>query len=291
MKKQLQRFTAWIVNILFYGCMALLLWLFCQVFVFSSFKIPTDSMIPEVTAGDHVLVLKPIIGARLFDLFEVAKGEQPDIYRLSGFRQMERNDILVFNFPCPQDWNKIEMNLMSYYIKRCVGLPGDTLSIVDGLYQVNGIQAALGNLDSQTRIKHRNRTTFDDGVFRTFPYDSVIDWNIKDFGPLYIPKKGAVVSMNRSTYVLYKKLIEWETRKVLSLQNDIVFLSGEAIGTYRFQKNYYFMAGDRSEDSQDSRYWGLLPEEYIVGKAWIVWKSVDPYTGKFRWNRFLKRIQ
>lgn len=62
------------------------------------------------------------------------------------------------------------------------------------------------------------------------------------------------------------------------------------INGYRLRKNYYFMAGDNGMNSQDSRYWGMLPEEYIVGKAWIIWKSVDPYTDKFRWDRFLKVI-
>lgn len=68
-------------------------------------------------------------------------------------------------------------------------------------------------------------------------------------------------------------------------------LNGEPIREYRFLKNYYFMAGDKGLNSQDSRYWGLLPEEYIVGKAAFVWKSVDPYTGKLRWDRFMKKIE
>jgi signal peptidase I len=65
-------------------------------------------------------------------------------------------------------------------------------------------------------------------------------------------------------------------------------LNGKPLNTYQFQKNYYFMAGDQVEGSQDSRYWGLLPEEYIVGKAWIIRESTDPYTGKFKWDRFKK---
>jgi signal peptidase I len=97
--------------------------------------------------------------------------------------------------------------------------------------------------------------------------------------------------MNRINYALYKKPVEWEQKGVLSYHDSSVYLNDAPINAYRFQKNYYFVAGDRTEDSRDSRYWGLLPEEYIVGKAWIVWKSVDPYTGKFRWGRFLKVIR
>ena len=75
------------------------------------------------------------------------------------------------------------------------------------------------------------------------------------------------------------------------IEGNKVFLNENLIQKYEFKKNYFFMAGDRILDSQDSRYWGLLPEEYIVGKAWIVWKSIDKYSGAFRWNRFLKEIK
>ena len=96
--------------------------------------------------------------------------------------------------------------------------------------------------------------------------------------------------MNHRNFQLYKKLIEWEQKKSLQYKDSIVFLNGTSISGYRFLKNYYFMAGDNGMNSQDSRYWGMLPEEYIVGKAWIIWKSIDPYTDKFRWERFLKVI-
>jgi signal peptidase I len=248
-------------------------------------------MAPEVVAGDYVLVLKPVIGARLFNLFKVTAEEQPEIYRLPGLRSISRNDMLVFNFPCLKDWGRIEMSLKSYYIKRCIGMPGDTLSIDNGYYKVKGVDMPLGNIASQEAVSKRKNDTFEDGVFRSFPYDSITDWNIKDFGPFYIPKKGAVIPIDRKNYMLYKKVIEWEQQKELNLTNDsIIYLNGKPLHSYQFQKNYYFMAGDRVEDSQDSRYWGLLPEEYIVGKAWIIWKSVDPYTDKFKWGRFLKKI-
>ena len=288
MRINIKHITSLIINTLFYLCVVGIVWVFCQIFLISSFKIPSDSMAPEVVAGDHVLVLKPLIGARLFNLTD----KQPDVYRLPGLSPISRNDILVFNFPCPKDWSRVEMDMMSYYIKRCVGMPGDSLRILNGLYLVNGVDTPLGNIVSQQIFSKRKNNTFDDGVFRSFPYDSIMNWNIKDFGPLYIPKKGAIIPMDRTNSVLYKKVIEWEQQQELHIANDsTIHLGTEVIYSYCFRKNYYFMAGDRVEDSQDSRYWGLLPEEYIVGKAWLVWKSIDPYTDKFRWNRFLKRIR
>lgn len=277
------------INIVFWLCMMGVLWFTLQVFVFASFKIPSDSMEPGLTTGDNILVLKPTIGPRVFNLFASMRNEQTDIYRVPGFKKIKRNDILVFNFPHPNSWEKIEMHILKYYIKRCIGLPGDTLSIRNGTFQVEGVQTHLGNMESQKKIAITER--FEDGVFHSFPYDSIISWNIKDFGPLYIPGKGDTITLDQTNYRLYKKLIEWEQLGELSYKDSTVFLKGKPINDYRFLKNYYFMAGDNGMNSQDSRYWGLLPEEYIVGKAWIIWKSVDPYTNEFRWDRFMKVIK
>ena len=269
------------VDIVFWSCMVTVLWFTLQVFLFSSFKIPSDSMEPELTIGDNILVLKPTIGPRVFNLFASMRNEQTEIYRIPGIKKIQRNDILVFNFPHP-------MHILKYYIKRCVGLPSDTLSIQNGFFHVKGIETSLGNMESQNKIATTEQ--FEDGIFHSFPFDSIISWNIKDFGPLYIPGKGDSITLNQTNCRLYRKLIEWEQQGSLQYKDSSIFLNGTPINGYRFQKNYYFMAGDNGMNSQDSRYWGLLPEEYIVGKAWIIWKSVDPYTDKFRWNRFLKVI-
>ncbi|MRZ52986.1 signal peptidase I, partial [Parabacteroides distasonis] len=203
---------------------------------------------------------------------------------------IKRDDVLVFNFPYPNNWDRIEMHILKYYVKRCIGLPGDTLSIKNGRFRVEGIDEPLGNIKSQQKIGQTLPEEFPSGVYRCFPYDSIIGWNIQNFGPLYIPKTGDRLPMNLKNYQLYHKLISWEQKAKVEYKDSTVFLNGKPIKDYCFQKNYYFMAGDKGENSQDSRYWGLLPEEYIVGKAAFIWKSVDPYTGKFRWERFFKTI-
>lgn len=276
------------INIVFWLCMISVLWFVVQVFVLASFKIPSDSMEPGLTTGDNILVWKPTIGPRIFNLFASMRNEQTEIYRIPGFKKIKRNDILVFNFPHPNNWDKIEMHILKYYIKRCIGLPGDTLSIQKGFFHVNGVSTPLGNTESQKQIARTDR--FGDGIYNSFPYDSILGWNIKDFGPLYIPEKGDSITLDQKNYRLYKKLIEWEQQGELQYKDSTAILKGNPINGYRFLKNYYFMAGDNGMNSQDSRYWGLLPEEYIVGKAWIIWKSVDPYTEKYRWDRFLKVI-
>lgn len=288
MRIQVHNLINKIIDIIFWLCTIIALWFTAQIFVLTSFKIPSDSMEPQLTAGDNILVWKPTIGPRIFNLFASMRNEQTNIYRIPGIKKIQRNDILVFNFPHPNSWDKIEMHILKYYIKRCVGLPGDTLSIQNGFFHVKGIETSLGNMESQNKIATTEQ--FEDDIFHSFPFDSIISWNIKDFGPLYIPGKGDSITLNQTNCRLYKKLIEWEQQGSLQYKDSTIFLNGTPINGYRFQKNYYFMAGDNGMNSQDSRYWGLLPEEYIVGKAWIIWKSVDPYTDKFRWNRFLKVI-
>ena len=265
--------------------------LLCQVFLLASFRIPSDSMEPGLVEGDDVWVWKPTLGARLFDVNATLRLEQTEIYRVPGLRKARRGDVLVFNFPHPNDWSKIEMHILKYYIKRCIALPGDTLSIRNGYFHINGFDGTLGNPEAQRRISQTRPEDFPDGIYRCFPYDSIIDWNIKDFGPLFIPKAGATVAMDRTAFVLYRKLIEWEQGATLTYRDSTVFLNDEPIQDYCFRKNYYFVAGDKGENSQDSRYWGMLPEEYIVGRAARIWRSTDPYTGRFRWERFMKRIE
>ena len=272
----------YVVDTLFWGCMVVALFVVMQIFLFSSFKIPSNSMEPGLIAGDYVLVNKLIPGARLFNVFASLRGEQVQIVRLPGLREIRRNDVVVFNYPYPNNLDRIEMHMMKYYIKRCLGLPGDSLSIVNGYYRVNGIFEPVGNIEGQELFSvQSNKMLKDAGLYWSFPKDSLISWNVKNFGPLYLPRKGDVIDMNRENMSIYRKLIEWETGQKLDPR----------IVSYTFQKNYYFVAGDRIEDSQDSRYWGLLPEEFIVGKATFIWRSMNPQTRGVRWDRICSRIE
>ena len=130
------------INIVFWLCMTVTLWFVLQVFIFASFKIPSDSMEPGLITGDNILVWKPTVGPRIFNLFASMRNEQTEIYRIPGFKKIKRNDILVFNFPHPNSWDKIEMHILKYYIKRCVGIPGDTLSIRNVFFHVEGVQTS-----------------------------------------------------------------------------------------------------------------------------------------------------
>ena len=91
--------------------------------------------------------------------------------------------------------------------------------------------------------------------------------------------------MNHANYLLYKPVIEWEQQQKLREVNDSTFTLGDQpIKSYTFEKSYYFVSGDKMENSRDSRYWGVVPEEYIVGRVWGIWKSIDEW-GEMRWGR------
>lgn len=280
------------LNIFYYSSIVVFVFILLRVFVFGSYKIPTDSMEPTIIPGDYILVNKLAYGARIFDLFDAIEGKKVKIKRMSGYSRIKNNDVLVFHIPHPNTWDKIEMNMSKYFIKRCIGIPGDTLRIVNGIYVINSDTTKnYGNIKAEKMLSRMSKEMLPNGVYHTFPWDSTLNWNIKDFGPLYIPRKGDRIILGRTNSLLYKKIIEWEKGYSLSLLQDTLRDNKNPLLTYTFSHNYYFMGGDKVENSQDSRYWGLLPDDLIVGKASFIWKSKEPYSNKIRWKRVFKKIE
>ena len=266
-------------------------WFLLQITTFASFHVPSDSMQPALLPGDRIVVNKWVMGARIFDLWEAAEEKEVKIFRLPGLGKVERNDVLVFHYPYPHRKDSLSMHLLKYYVKRCVALPGDTVGIMKGHYYVKGIDGPIGDVEAQERIAWLRKDDARGIVMDTYPWDKYIDWTIQDFGPLYVPARGQVVTMDSTSVKLYRNLMEWEQKKLLIREGNRVYLGDSLIQEYRFEENYYFVSGDNMENSKDSRYWGLLPEPYIVGVATRIWKSVDKYTDEVRWNRALKKIE
>ena len=265
-----------------------------RVFLFTSIiKIPSGSMEPAVMAGDFIIASKQTPGPRVFeDLRQFRIDGKVRTKRFKGVRKVHRNDILVFNFPYSGSWSRIDMDLGVLYLKRCVALPGDTFFIENGMYKVKNVSDSLGCVFRQRELSQKSRSDFSEMTWLCFPFGTThYQWNIKDFGPLYVPASGVSIPLNSLNCLLYRRPIEYETDQKLSVQDGMVYLGNEKINDYTFQMNYYFMAGDNIFDSQDSRYWGLLPEDCIIGKASFVWRSKDLNTGKIRWNRFFKKIR
>lgn len=147
---RVKKILAIIENLLFLlFCIIVILFLI-QLFCFTSFKIPSDSMEPALKDGDRILVNKMIKGARLFNVFAALDNKDVTIFRIPGLGSFKRNDVLVFNFPYQMNrWDSIRMNVMQYYVKRCIALPGDTLEIRGGFYKVRGCHEQLGNYKAQ----------------------------------------------------------------------------------------------------------------------------------------------
>ncbi len=268
---------------------SILLAIVLRVFVFSSFKIPTPSMTPAIQPGDYILVNKLILGPRLFKNTRFLEGGKVETFRLPGFRKIKRNDILVFNFPYSGS-ERLRMDINVYYVKRCVAVPGDTFYIKDAFYHVKGCSDTLGNYSNQvaySRLLHEGAMA----APQSYPYVPNHPWTVQLFGPLYIPKAKDVLPIDTGNVALYGRLIEYETDQSIHISNDTVFLEDKQLTSHRFRNNYYVMAGDNVMDSRDSRFWGLLPEDHIVGKATRIWKSIDPGTGKWRMERVMEMVR
>jgi len=240
-------------------------------------------MEPELIIGDKIIVFKPFIGARIFNFLDNMDEYKSSTYRLMGIGNIKKKDILVFNYPYPNDQSVLEMNMMFYNVKRCVGVPGDSILYLDGYHYIIDVD------NGSTKEKIMNRIIRDEENASYFSSDLKLGLkeNIEAF---YIPKKGDTMKINQGNYSLYKNLIEWEQKSTLQYRDSLFYLGGKVLQEYYFQNNYYFMMGDNEKNSQDSRLWGFLPDEFIVGKAWFVWQSIDLDSNKFRWDRFLKKI-
>lgn len=243
------------------------LWLMVRVFLFDYFTIPSDSMTPTIEPGSKVIVNKMIMGPRIYTDYNFdQKGQKLKSIRLKGLRRLRHNDIVVFNYPLHHD--RISFVINHVYCKRIIGLPGDTVSVVNGYFRNNNFDGVLGCAKKQRQLESKDeRTLRKYGVYRVAPRDSTFNWNIKDWGPLYVPRKDDIMSITPCTAILYRKVLEWETGNKITWnwETGKVYSGNNELSQHHFLHNYYHLCGDYALDSFDSRYWGFVPEEYIVG--------------------------
>lgn len=262
-----------------------------RAFVADQFIIPTWSMAPTLVPGDRVVVNKLIMGARLYTDFDFRDGGQElKSMRMKGLRRLKHNDIVVFNYP--QVGDRIAFKINYVYCKRCVALPGDSLSIVNGHYRCNNYEGVLGLQAEQDRLETVPDDAYDAVGMAVYPFDEHVGWTFKQMGPLYIPRKGDIMTLTAKEGIIYKSLLEYEAGKTVTVDwdTDRVLLDGVPVKKHLWQHNYYFMAGDNVHDSMDSRYWGLVPEEYIVGVVKLINYAKDKETDTIKWERTLKRL-
>jgi signal peptidase I len=285
LKRILKNILGWFLFLI----LTIILAVAMRVFLLASFVIPSGSMSPTLIPGDFVFVNKMIPGPRIFKSWNFLKNGDFSMKRLKGYRKIKRNEIIVFNYPYSNPY-RLELDFNVFYAKRCVAIPGDTFYIDSGIYRVKNLPDTLGYYPNQKHVSETLRKRFRSVIFNCFPYSEHYRWNIKNFGPLYIPGKNDTVAIDTVNICLYQKLIEYETQQPVYIADGQVLINSKPASEYVFQQNYYFMAGDLARDSRDSRYWGLLPEDHIVGKAFIIWKSKDREQNKWRWNRFFTKL-
>ena len=384
--------------------------------------IPTGSLEKSLLVGDFLLVSKFHYGARtpktvvsfpmvhdtipLLKTRSYLKKPQLPYMRLPGLQQIKRNDIVVFSWPADtvRQFFKKEAGVVkpvdkkSNYVKRCVAIPGDTLTIEDGIIYINGKESIMPdrakpifghkaynakgisarklinagyddltrkflitnisqpildalrphllmianpdpsnyqvltgskglplNIVQQYRIQAKELLETQKSLFLTlkeaeelpnvvtldslkrninskrtyndsyFPNNVRYNWNEDQFGPLVMPKKGATVQLNSKNVALYKKIISDYELNNLELSGDDIKINGFTADTYTFKQDYYWMMGDNRHRSEDSRFWGFVPEDHIVGKPVFIWMSIDGFMDglrnwKIRWERVFTTV-
>ena len=332
-----------------------------------AFVIPTPSMENSMLVGDYLFVSKLHYGSRtprtplqiplthqkiwFTEIPSYLPWIELPSFRFPGISEVKREDVVVFNIPPVSLNDGIDrpIDLKTYYVKRCVGIPGDRLEVKQKQLIVNG--KLLNNpenmkfsylVTAKDEIKERNlrslgldnddyyflgHTADDKALYKMlltpamlkqiklvsyiisvqedytksdgpegdiFPSFKSNAWNGDNYGAIIIPKKGMTITINDSTAGFYGETIKlYEHNKSAEVNGNKLIVDGKEVSEYTFKQDYYFMMGDNRHNSLDSRYWGFVPEDHIVGKALFIWFSTDKDANllhKVRWSRIFNII-
>lgn len=250
---------------------AFLIWLFIHLFLFQALHVPTASMRPTLLEGDYILVNKTAYGPRLpitplslpfGGLKAFVDWIQLPYLRIPGYASVEKNDVIVFNLPTEAD---IPVDEKKLYVKRCVALPGETLRVDSGKVFIDGALAEIKTQGSDSLLQKKE---YYNPSF--FPNNSSFKWNLDFFGPLVIPKKDERIQLTVDNICLYQSVIEKYENNQVEIKNKLILINGKEATSYVFKMNYYFVLGDNRHNSIDSRIWGFVPENHLVGRASII---------------------
>jgi signal peptidase I len=321
---------------------ALVVVLVLRVFIFALFTIPTPSMERNLLVGDYLYVSKLHYGPRMpmsvgipFVQSWSVPGIEFPYTRLPGFGAVERGDAIVFNYP-PDD-GPIDRRM--HYIKRVMGMPGDSISVREKVVHINDQAYPLGHGMQQNWLVTKENAryqiprprreelnissiqpTSDARTVRMTATPSAIQaiselpwieqirpeitsqpqatlypgdrgYSRDNYGPVFIPGEGTTVELTADNWAVYGPVIDrYENRNARQMTDSTFAIDGQETTTYTFRQNYYFVMGDNRDNSQDSRFWGYVPEDHIVGKAIVTYFSRSPSSVVPRFGRILRPI-
>ncbi len=258
-------------------------------FFIEAYKIPTGSMKNTLLEGDFLLVNKFIYGVNSPVKVPFLNVDLPKI-KLPAIEDPSRGDIIVFEFPGNQ--NEISSNRNTNYVKRCVALPGDTLEIRNKKLFINGKELKFPNVKENQNSQSGNFAA--PGIF---PKGK--KWNENKYGPIVIPKAGDKIQLDLENIESWRTLINRELNdNSIKLIGSSIYINDIETNSYTIKKDYYFVLGDNRNDSFDSRFWGFVARDKIIGKAFLIYWSWNPHQSGFsnkfnsiRWNRIIKLIE
>ena len=241
-------------------------------------------MEPAILPGDIIMVSKMSYGARVLKPMKFLKHKKIEYVRTKGWNSIKKGDTFVFNYPVYDSYSGSSPNIYGHcLVKRCYALPGDSVIINNEGINNEGIWNERTKNDGMPEIQNRGNA---------FPYDTILDWSVGNYGPLYVPAKGQSMELTKRNVCWYKDILRYEN-PYNHIKDSLLTIDGKTVLRYTFQHNYYFMLGDNFYNSNDSRYWGFVPDGNVIGKVVVVLFSIDPDEfglKKIRWSRLLKII-
>ncbi|MCB2205262.1 signal peptidase I [bacterium] len=270
---------------------ALFIAIFLKVFFIEAFGIPTPSMNNTLLVGDFLFVNKFCYGVRTPRAVPLTGIRLPHAKFLPGYTSPSRGDVVVFEYP--GDRETVEQPNVLNYVKRLIAVAGDTVEIAGKRVFVNGRrQADPENAVFSSRVLGR-------GDFDVDIYPKGSGYNRDWWGPMVVPYEGMEIELTLENIDSWRLFIEREGHNVRFTATGEVQVDGSESNLYTVENDYYFMLGDHRDNSEDSRYWGFVPEQNIIGKAMLIYWSWDSRIGltspidlfsSIRWGRFFSIV-